>query len=208
MTAELLGWVGTLHAIAKALVLRYRDYRPLGCLLPTPVPARSQRVPRHVTLRGERGFTLIEFMVAVLIVGLLSGIAAPALKPMIATQRVKTATFDLFAALTFARSEAIKRNSVVTIAPRGGNFSNGYDVDTGGLVLRSQLGSSAVTIDAPAGIALAFNGYGRLTTAGAYQLELSSAQNSALSKRCLIISPTGRPSIRVDSDHDGNCING
>jgi len=208
MTAELLGWVGALHAIAKALLLRHGDYRPLGCLLPTPVPARSQRVPRHVTLRGERGFTLIEFMVAVLIIGLLSGIAAPALMTMIATQRVKTATFDLYTAVTYARSEAIKRNSVVTIAPRGGNFANGYDVGTGGLVLRSELGSPAVTIDAPGGIALAFDGYGRLTTTGAYQLELSSAQNSGLSKRCLIISPTGRPSIRVDSNHDGNCING
>ena len=208
MTAELLGWVGALHAIAKALLLRHGDYRPLGCLLPTPVPARSQRVPRHVTLRGERGFTLIEFMVAVLIIGLLSGIAAPALMTMIATQRVKTAMFDLYTAVTYARSEAIKRNSVVTIAPRGGNFANGYDVGTGGLVLRSELGSPAVTIDAPGGIALAFDGYGRLTTTGAYQLELSSAQNSGLSKRCLIISPTGLPSIRVDSDHDGNCING
>ncbi|MEO8007698.1 MAG: GspH/FimT family pseudopilin [Betaproteobacteria bacterium] len=208
MTAELLGWVGALDTIAKALVLRYCDYRPLGCLLPTPLPARSQPVPRHVTLRGKRGFTLIEFMVAVLIAGVLSGIAAPAFMPMIATQRVKTATFDLFATLTYARSEAIKRNSVVTIAPRGGNFSNGYDVDTGGLVLRSQLVSSGITIEAPGGIALAFNGYGRLTTTAAYQLELSSAQNSSLSKRCLIISPSGTPSMRMDSNRDGNCING
>jgi len=156
----------------------------------------------------ERGFTFMELIFAVLIIGLLSGIAAPAMTSMIATQRVKTAVDDLYTAVTYARSEAIKRNSVVTIAPRGGNFANGYDVGIGGLVLRSDPGSSAVTIDAPGGIALAFNGYGRLTTTRVYQLELRSAQNSGLSKRCLIISPSGRPSIRMDSNHDGNCING
>jgi len=154
------------------------------------------------------GFTLTELMVTVAIVGVLSATAAPPLMAMVATQQVKTATFDFYAALAHARSEAIKRNSVVTIAPRGGNFANGYDLQAGGLVLSSQLGSPAVTINAPSGIALAFNGYGRLTTPAAYQLDLRSAQNSSIAKRCLVISPSGRPSIRVDNDHDGNCING
>ncbi len=159
-----------------------------------------------MALRGERGFTLTELMVTVGIVGVLSALAAPSIMSMIATQRVRTATFDFYAALTYARSEAIKRNSVVTITPRSGGFANGYDMNAGGVVLRSQLGIPAVTIDATSGIALAFDGYGRLTSPARYRLELGSIPSGTTSKRCLEISQTGRPSIRVDNGHDGNCI--
>src|SRR3972149_727330 len=154
MTAELLGWVGALKAFGNALVVRIRDCRSRGCSLPAPVQSPSRRVPGWIALRGEQGFTLTEIMVAISIVGVLSATAAPSLMAMIAIQRVKTATFDFYAALAYARSEAIKRNSVVAISPRGGNFANGYDLDASGVVLRSQLGSPAVTISAP-GIALA-----------------------------------------------------
>ena len=61
---------------------------------------------------------------------------------------------------------------------------------------------------APAGVTLAFDGYGRLTVPARYQLELTSGQVTTTPKRCLVISSTGRPTIQVDNNHDGNCING
>jgi type IV fimbrial biogenesis protein FimT len=208
MTAGLLGWIRAVNAAANALVERIRDCRSRRRTLPGLVPARSQRFPGQVALRAERGFTLTELMVSVGIVGVLSAMAAPSVSTMIATQQVKTATFDLYATLSYARSEAIKRNSVVTITPRGGNFANGYDLNAAGVVLKSELGTPSVTINAPAVRPLAFNGFGRLTTSAPYQLELSSAQDSSIAKRCLVISTSGRPSIRVDINHDDNCING
>ena len=158
--------------------------------------------------RGECGFTLTELMVTLGIVGVLSATAVPSASTMIATQRVKTATFDIYAATSYARSEAIKRNAVVTIAPHGGNFANGYDVQVGDVVLSSQIGTPSVAINAPSEIPLAYNGHGRLTSPGQYQLELSSPLESNISKRCLAIDMSGRPSIHVDSNHDGNCFNG
>jgi type IV fimbrial biogenesis protein FimT len=190
MTAELLGWIDALSALVKTL-----HVTTLGR-------------PKRIVLRAEQGFTLTELLVAVTVVGVLSAIAAPSLSAMIATQQVRTATVDLYAALSYARSEAIKRNSVVSITPHDGNFAKGYDLGAGGVVLRSELGSPTVAITAPGGIALAFDGFGRLTTPASYRLELSSTKESSLAKRCLVISSAGRPSIRVDSDHDGNCING
>jgi hypothetical protein len=65
-----------------------------------------------------------------------------------------------------------------------------------------------VAINVPSETPLAFNGSGRLTSSVPYHLELSSAQDSSIAKRCLIISLSGRPMIQVDNDHDGNCING
>lgn len=206
MKAELLGLVSALSASGKTLIVETHDRWSRWRALPARVQFPSRRVPRCIALRGERGFTLIELMVTIAIAGVLSAIAAPALMSMIQTQRVKTATFDLYAALTYARSEAIKRNSVVTITPRSGGFANGYDLlDSGGVVLRSHLGSPAVSINAP-GTALAFDGYGRLTSPARYLLELSSTQSISIPMRCLVISPTGRPSIRVDNDRD--CTNG
>jgi type IV fimbrial biogenesis protein FimT len=151
---------------------------------------------------------MTELMVAVGIAAILTAVAAPPLMSMIAAQRVKTATFDLYSAMSYARSEAIKRNAVVTIAPRNGAFTNGYDLVVGGTTLRSQMGSPDVSISAPAGVTLAFDGYGRMTAPARYQLELTSGQVSTTPKRCLVISTTGRPTIQVDNNHDGNCING
>jgi type IV fimbrial biogenesis protein FimT len=170
---------------------------------------RAQTVPACIAqVRMQCGFTMTELMVAVGIAAIIAAVAAPPLMAMIAQQRVKTATFDLYSAMSFARSEAIKRNAIVTIAPRPGGFNNGYDLTVGGAVLKSQLGSPDVAITAPVGVPLAFDGYGRLTSPNRYQLELTSGQVSNTTKRCLVVGTTGRPTIRIDKNNDGNCING
>jgi len=156
----------------------------------------------------ERGFTMTELMIAVGIAAILAAVGIPPLMSVIAAQRVKTATFDLYSLVSYARSEAIKRDAVVTIAPRNGAFTNGYDLMVGGTILRSQGGSPGISISAPLNLTLAFDGSGRLTTPARYQLELTSDQVSTTPKRCLVISTTGRPSIQVDNNHDGNCMNG
>ena len=173
----------------------------------TPTAAHASRNSGSRTLRGARGFTLSEVMITVSVAGVLSATAAPSFRDMLATQRVKSATFELLSATTYARSEAIKRNTVVTVTPRGGSFTNGYDLMTGTETLKSNDGFASVAFTVP-GTALAFDGSGRLTTAAQYQMELNSAQVSGIAKRCLIVSTSGRPSIRVDTDLDGNCTNG
>ena len=176
--------------------------------LAVPLSFRGRWGPGRTGRRGEQGFTLTELMTTLGIVAILSIIAVPSLISMIEVQRVKTATFDLYAAMSYARSEAIKRNAVVTIAPYGGSFTKGYDLTVGGSTLRSQAGSPTVAITASAGTPLAYDGSGRMTASSIYQLQLTSTQDSSIAKRCLVISPSGRASIRVDTNKDGNCFNG
>lgn len=207
MTAELLGAVAVGGAFVSSVVLVVVAGLPARASL-KPAAATDRRPSASLTPVHGRGFTTVELMVAVGIAAILAAVAAPSLMAMVANQRVKTATFDLYSAMSYARSEAIKRSAVVTITPHTGGFGKGYDLTVGGTVIKSQMGDPNVSVSAPAGTPLAFDSFGRLTTPALYQLEVSSGQPGVTPKRCLVISTTGRPSIRVDGNQDGNCING
>lgn len=74
----------------------------------------------------NRGFTLVELVVTVLLIAILAALAAPSFRGFIADQQVRTAANDLLVALNYARSEAIKRNNSVTLQAVGGGWSEGW----------------------------------------------------------------------------------
>jgi type IV fimbrial biogenesis protein FimT len=82
--------------------------------------------------RGRRraaGFTLIEALVVMTIVVILGAAAGPSFATLIANQRARAASADLYAALTLARSEAIKRNLPVSVVPVSSqNWSAGWRI--------------------------------------------------------------------------------
>lgn len=207
MTAELLGAVAVGCAFVSSVVLVVVAGLPAHARV-SPAAAAGRRPAASFAPVKGRGFTTVELMVAVGILAILAAVAAPSLMAMVANQRVKTATFDLYSAMSYARSEAIKRSAVVTITPHTGGFGKGYDLTVGGTVIKSQMGDPNVAISAPPSTPLAFDSFGRLTIPALYQLEVSSGQPGVTPKRCLVISSTGRPSIRIDGNQDGNCING
>jgi type IV fimbrial biogenesis protein FimT len=62
-----------------------------------------------------RGFTLIELMVTLSVAAVLAALAAPSFQGMIASGRINSGTNDLMGTLAVARSEAIRRNTRITV---------------------------------------------------------------------------------------------
>lgn len=63
------------------------------------------------------GFTLVELMIAILILSILTAMAAPNFRNLIVSNRLSTEVNDLQTTFAFARSEAIKRNTAISICP-------------------------------------------------------------------------------------------
>ena len=133
-------------------------------------------------------------MLAVAVLAILVGLAAPGFKEIILSQAVKTASFDLFSHLVVARSEAITRNTTVTVSPAAGNWANGWTItDSGGETVRQQDRFAQVIIAGPGSIT--FNGAGRLTT-GSTSLSLMANGGQASHNRCIEIDLSGRPASK------------
>ncbi len=66
-------------------------------------------------LQASNGFTLIELMVTVAVVGILAVVGVPAMAGLINANRINGASDNLTAALQLARSEAIRRGTSVTV---------------------------------------------------------------------------------------------
>jgi type II secretion system protein H len=76
---------------------------------------------RQGALEDERGFTLAEMMITILIMGILAAIAIPTWWSMVESRRVDSATNQLAADLRQAHSKAINRLAPQTVALTAGN---------------------------------------------------------------------------------------
>lgn len=153
------------------------------------------------TASQERGFTLLEMMVTLSILLILMVVGVPAMSDLIRDQRVKTGVNEVFIALAYARSEAIKRNaSVVVTSTTAGNWKDGWTITSGTTTLRSQTALTGVSITGPDSVT--YNREGRLSDATAPTIVVSSSQSTTITARCVRLDLSGRPNIKTDTNGD------
>lgn len=77
--------------------------------------------------RNERGFTLIELMVTIVVLAIVLALAVPSFQSVVDGSRVRGTTSELITALNTARAHAINFRSSVTLAPQSGsNWNSGW----------------------------------------------------------------------------------
>ncbi|WP_448679283.1 GspH/FimT family pseudopilin [Pseudomonas nicosulfuronedens] len=72
--------------------------------------------------KGSAGFTLVELMIVVVLLGIFATMAVPSFTAMIERNRLQTQADELKALLLYARGEAVSQKTTITVAADGSDL--------------------------------------------------------------------------------------
>lgn len=147
-------------------------------------------------LQAQSGFTLPELLVTLAITGILLGIAVPSFSEFIKGMSVRSASFDLYSALSLARSEAIKRNREVVLTPATNGWKDGWTVTVTvsgtTTVLNKQAALPGLTVAGPS-VDVTYGSDGRVVASSTPQFQITGSN----AIRCVTVDLSGLPSTRT-----------
>lgn len=169
----------------------------------------------------HRGFTLIELLIVIAIAAIVASLAVPSFRTMLVKRSVQSTATSFVEDMRFARTEALRRSSRVTMcsladsstgtcANTDGKWTNGWvvfadsngdsTVDTGEEIVRVQQGAANVA---------SIVGKVATTTLASFKFEAngwckvcsqcldfsSTGSGTSAAKRKVVISNQGRPAL-------------
>jgi type IV fimbrial biogenesis protein FimT len=150
-----------------------------------------------------RGFTLIEAMVAITVLAVLLAIAVPSFKDASLSSQLRASASDLAASAYLARSEALKRNAVVTLCMSAdgatcagsGGWEQGWIILSGTPLKVQTAARPGIRITAGGITSLSFQPTAAGATAAAFTV-CRATPTIGREERVVTIDATGRPWIR------------
>jgi type IV fimbrial biogenesis protein FimT len=185
--------------------MRRMNYRPSSRSTPLCVP-------------DQRGFSLLELMTVITVLGILLGLAVPSLSSAIRNNRIAAQNNEFVGALNYARSEAVRRSDTVSVCSSNNgtscsttiNWGTGWisfvDLNADGVLNGTEVVMqtsppviSGFTIDGVAGLSnVRFGGNGMLLSTsptGTFQLQKTGCVGNYA--RQIAIAVTGRVSTKT-----------
>ena len=180
---------------------------------------------------NSKGFTLLELIIVIAILGISMAIAAPGLSTMIANNRISSNASDFASALQLAKAEAVarlnpviicKKNAASTDCITDGDWSQGWivfsdDNGNGGIdapgevvlliheALHERISFGGNTAEVDSSITFRPSGTSSVTTTST--LIMCDERGFDYSSRGIMVTITGRGSVMKASDTDQtSCI--
>lgn len=170
---------------------------------------------------NKKGFSLVELMIVISIVSILASLALPSFESFLRKRQMVGASDLFYTSLYLARTEAVKRNSTVTICKSsdatncGGSWSEGWlmfeDTNNNGNL---DDGEVLITSGSPInGYLLTWSAFGSNSYIRFYKNGMTSSHNGTF-KFCpddlnpkfanaVIVSKTARIRVAQDSNQNG-----
>lgn len=156
-----------------------------------------------VDVDKEKGFTIIELVVVVAVFAILAAFAVPSFQNLTEKNRLSAEANRIFSALSYARSEAVRRGGGVSITAANGGFLNGWCVHLG----VSCQGADILRQFEPGDVAyssaqsnVTFNGRGEMASAN-FEIgiePLNCKAGDVDRGRVIAVAPSGRASIQTE----------
>lgn len=100
---------------------------------------RNTVSPTRPSRRQRRGFTLVELLVAIAVLGILSSVALPSLRDVMLDSARTSSLNTMLSALQLARNEALQQRREVTVCPsaslEGGCLDQGHSAWEQGILI-------------------------------------------------------------------------
>lgn len=167
------------------------------------------------------GFTLIELMIVLAIAGLALALALPGFQGMIDRRQLNAAAVDMLHAIHLTRSEALRRNRTVQLAPLDdADWAGGWRIyaSAGGngpyragdrLILQRAALPAGIQVEShtasPSDIQIAYNGEGRSVRRSRMRLSGSWHLRLKQETRIIAINFQGRARICDPARDRGKC---